>query len=166
MPLKQETQVEAIKKYIKSQQKSFYRLAFSYTKNNEDALDVVQEATYKAIVSAHKLKNPAHIKTWFYRILVNESINVLRKRKKLVLDETVLDNLSYEDKDISESINLYNAIQQLESSLRVIIILRYFEDMKLEEIASVTKSNLSTVKSRLYRSLNILKDLIGSDELE
>lgn len=163
---KKEEQIEFIKEYIKSNQQDFYRLAYSYTKNSDDALDIVQEAIYKAIANARTLKNPAYLKTWVYRILVNESINWIRKRKNIVLDETVPNNLLYEDKDIAEEISIYNAIQQLEPKLRTIIILRFFEDMNLEEISTITKTNLNTVKSRLYKSLNILKNIIGSDELE
>ncbi|SNS91341.1 RNA polymerase, sigma subunit, SigV [Anaerovirgula multivorans] len=166
MLYKQEEQIEVIKEYIKSHQQDFYRLAYSYTKNSDDALDIVQEAIYKAIANARTLKNLAYLKTWVYRILVNESINWIRKRKNIVLDETVPNNLLYEDKDIAEEISIYNAIQQLEPKLRTVIILRFFEDMKLEEISIITKTNLNTVKSRLYKSLNILKNLIGSDELE
>ncbi len=163
---KQNDKVEVIKEYIQSYQNSFYRLAYSYTQNSEDALDVVQEAIYKALVNAHSLKNSTYLKTWFYRILVNESFNYLRKRKKTVLDETVLDNLSYENEDTLEAISLYNAINKLEPNLRTIIILRYFEDMKLEEIATVTKINVNTIKSRLYKGLDLLKNIIGSDILE
>lgn len=166
MQSKQEEQLEVIKEYLQCYQKEFYRLAYSYTKNSEDALDIVQEAVYKAIRNSHKLKNIEHIKTWMYRILVNESINLIRKRKRTAFAEPDLMNIPYEDKDITQSITLYNAIQQLEPNQKIAIILRFFEDMKLDEIAYITQSNLSTVKSRLYKSLDILRKIIGSDENE
>lgn len=166
MPLlhKAETHLDAIQSYLQNHQGDFYRLAYSYTKNRDDALDVVQEAIYKAIAKAHTLKDPRYLKTWFYRILVNESLTVIRKNKKYIYDETFLEHLSYEGDDIDQSICLYKAVQLLEPKLRTVIILRYFEDMKLDEIAAVTKRNLSTVKSQLYKSLDILKNLIGSDD--
>lgn len=53
--------------------------------------------------------------------------------------------------------DLHEAISQLPPHLRTIILLRFFEDMKLEEIARITRTNLSTVKSRLYKALKLLK---------
>ena len=55
------------------------------------------------------------------------------------------------------SVDLYNAVQRLEPKLRTVVILRFFEDMKLEDIASITGDPLSTVKSRLYKALKLLK---------
>ena len=49
------------------------------------------------------------------------------------------------------------------SKLRTVIILRYFEDMKIEEIAKITKANVNTVKSRLYKALQVLKKCIDND---
>ena len=54
----------------------FYRLAYGYVRNEEDALDIVQESAYKAIKEAEKLKNPAFAKTWIYRIVINTAISV------------------------------------------------------------------------------------------
>jgi len=163
--LKRNTQSERLKEYILTHQSDFYRLAFSYTKNREDALDVVQESVYKALSNASKLKKPEFLKTWLYRIIINESLNHLKRQKKVMVNDDLLENITYEDKDISESITVYQAVEQLEPMLRTVIILRFYEDMKLDEIAQVTKSNLSTTKTRLYRGLEILKELIGSDEI-
>ncbi|BCN28884.1 sigma-70 family RNA polymerase sigma factor [Anaeromicropila herbilytica] len=160
---KKDEQSEVVKEYIEKHQEDLYRLAYSYTKNSEDALDVVQESVYKAIVNADKLKNIQFIKTWMYRIVVNESLNYIKKQKKYVSDDAVLESIPYEDKDIADSIPVYNAVQQLEPKLRTVIILRFYEDMKLEDIATVTKSNLSTVKTRLYKSLKVLKDMLGTE---
>lgn len=160
---KEKDKIEIVKSYLQTHQKDFYRLAYSYTRNSEDALDVIQESVYKAILNANKLKNTEFIKTWFYRIIVNESINLTRKRKTVLIDDEILDTLTYEDTDQSVVMDLYMAIEQLEPKLRTIIILRYYEDMKLEEIARATQCNLSTVKTRLYKSLEILKALMGNN---
>ena len=67
--------------YIVENQGKFYRLAFSYVKNQEDALDVVQSAVCKALEHYGELKNEAALKTWFYRIVLHESIILYNKRK-------------------------------------------------------------------------------------
>lgn len=154
---------ESLKEYIKLNQQDFYRLAFSYTKNSDAALDVVQESIVKAIDKIGSLKDTAYLKTWFYRILVNESLMHLRRSKRLVLVESIEDGEPGCGEDLAQSMDMYNAIQALEVKIRTVIILRFFEDMKLEEIAVITKTNLSTVKSRLYKGLELLKVSIGEE---
>ena len=60
----------------------YYRLAYHYVKNESDAMDIVQEAAYKAILKSDTLKNPEYIGTWICRIVINEAYNVLRKNQK------------------------------------------------------------------------------------
>lgn len=157
--------LEALKEYVKLNQRDFYRLAFSYTKNSDAALDVVQESIVKAIDKIGSLKEAAYLKTWFYRILINESLMYLRRSKQLALVENIEDGMeeSGSGKDLAQSMDMYNAVQALELKIRTVIILRFFEDMKLEEIAGITKTNLSTVKSRLYKGLELLKISIGGE---
>lgn len=164
--LHRDRKLESLKEYILSDQNKFYRLAYSYTKNRDDAADVVQEAIYKAIAKVHTLDHADYMKTWFYRILINESLNYLRKSKKYMQKEVLHESAIYEDEDIALNDTLYNAVSELEPRMRTVIILRYYEDMKLTEIAKVTKSNLNTVKSRLYKGLELLRITIRSEDFE
>ncbi len=135
----------------------YYRLAYSYMKSEHDALDVVQESAYKAIRDCNKVENPNYISTWIYRIVVNTSIDLLRKRQK---NESIVgkldEDVSYEDSYSNP--DLKAALEQLDESEKTVIVLRYFEDLKLDDIARITDSNLNTVKARLYRGLKKLKD--------
>ena len=142
----------------------YYRLAYSYTKTQEDALDVVQESAYKAIRDCSKVENLDYISTWIYRIVVNTSLDLLRKRQKTsdIVGEAQLEG-SYED-SYSDP-DLEAALDHLEEKEKTIIILRYFEDLKLEDIAQITDSNLNTVKARLYRGLKKLKDFMTGEQL-
>lgn len=144
--------------FIIENKEKHYRIAYSYVKNADDALDIVQEAVFKAYVSLNTLKNPEYMKTWFYRILVNSSLDFLRKQKKLVtMDE---ENIAvYNDCFIDqyENIDLNHALDELPSDCRSIVILRFFEDLKIEEIAQILDENVNTVKTRLYKSLNKLR---------
>ena len=74
---------DSLIEYIEENQNKFYLLAYSYIKERDGALDTVQNAIYKALISWETLKNPEYIKTWFYRILVNSALDELRTRKKL-----------------------------------------------------------------------------------
>ena len=83
-----DSRVDLLSSYIQGKQTSFYQLAYSYVKESAAAMDVVQEASYKALRSVGGLRNLDYMKTWFYRILVNESLQYLRKnRKRLPLED-------------------------------------------------------------------------------
>lgn len=132
----------------------YYRLAYSYVKNEQDALDVVQESAYRVIRDCKKLKEEKYLSTWIYRIVINASIDLLRKEKRegMSLDEV---EIPYEDHyKEDDPLELLSALEETD---RAIVILKYFEGWKLEEIAQALEMNLNTVKARLYRALKKLK---------
>lgn len=150
---------ELVISFFKENEEKLYRVAYSYVKNPDTALDLVQDSIIKALQKRHTLKHPEYLKTWFYRILINECLMFIRKNKKIVYLEN-LDAYFNEPSPSSlenNNIDLYHAIDRLSPKLKTIILLRFFEDMKLEEIARITGVNLNTIKSRLYKALKILK---------
>jgi RNA polymerase sigma-70 factor (ECF subfamily) len=156
--MKKDRMYTILENYIIQNKESHYRLAYSYVKNKDDALDIVQESIFKALNAVESLANAEHIKTWFYRILVNTSLDVLRKKGKLSYVEDVVLDLNAEAKDdIYENIDLQTAMDNLPHNYRMILSLRYFEDLKLEEIAAILGENLNTVKTRLYAGLKRLR---------
>ena len=154
---------ELLSGYIVEHQEDFYRLAYSYVKNRDAALDVVQESIVRALARADSLRDPDRVKTWFYRILVNESINHFRRSSRLVPLDVLPAETPGEARDDAARLDLYDAIERLNTAEQTIIRLRFFQDMKLEEIAQVTGVNLNTVKSRLYQSLRKLKEMTKED---
>ena len=153
---------EILVDHIKNNQEKLYRVAFSYSKNEEEALDIVQEAITKALKNIGKLKEEKYVKTWFCRILINESLQYIKRNKKLITCELkeIESKLEWNDNITVEGIDIYQKIQSLNEKLQTVIILRFFEDMKIEEIAKITNVNISTVKSRLYKGLKELKKII------
>ena len=104
--MKQELYRKLVAHIVENQEK-FYRLAFSYLKNQEDALDVVQSAICKALEHYGELKSEAALKTWFYRIVLNESIILYNKKKREILtQDSEWMEQSYEEKgfDIHDDI--------------------------------------------------------------
>ncbi|HHP5289514.1 TPA: RNA polymerase sigma factor, partial [Clostridioides difficile] len=146
-----------VEKYIIDNKDSFYRIAYSYTKNEEDALDVVQEAMYKALYSVENIKEVNYIKTWFYKILVRTSIDFIRKNRKYnnMTDIDLIDETGEYDK--YTDLDLRRALEELPIEYKSIIILRFFEDLKIEEVAIILDENVNTVKTRLYTALKKLK---------
>lgn len=70
-----------IVRYLLAHQEKFYRLAFSYVHNKDEALDIVQNAIVKALENYSSIRNMKYIKTWFYRVLVNECLTAIQKGK-------------------------------------------------------------------------------------
>ncbi|MCM3005145.1 RNA polymerase sigma factor [Priestia koreensis] len=150
---------------ITEYKEDFYRLAYSYVKNQEDALDIIQESIQKALVSLDRIQDPGSIKSWMYKIIVRTAIDFLRKHKRVsVTDDETLEFLSTGQEDTYTDMDLHEALDELPLTYRTIIVLRYFEDLKLEEIAEIMDEHLSTVKTRLYRGLKLLRINMTEEE--
>lgn len=148
--------------YILENQERSYRLAYSYIQEREGALDVVQNAVCRALEKCWDLKDPDAVASWFYRIVVNEALAYLRKNKKEVstapeeLKEETYREPGYERADGTEE-DLYRRVLQLPPDMKTVVLLRYYEELSLKEIAQVTGTNLNTVKTRLYSALRRLR---------
>lgn len=152
--------------YIIDNQNKFYRLAYSYVQEEQGALDVVQNAICRALENCFGLKNPMALKTWFYRILVNEALQYLRKQKKeTMLTEEHTAILTYSEPAFEEDRQAYDAVMQLPEQMKTIVLLHYYEDLTLKQIAEITDTPLSTVKTRLYSALKKLKLTLKEEAL-
>ena len=137
----------------------YYRLAYSYVHNADDAEDIVQNGAYKALRGSASLRNKEYAKTWVYRIMLNEIFDFLRKPKMESYEARKEEN-GIEDEHVEDTyadIDLQWALDALPAQEKAIVEMRYFEDKKLEEIADILNENLSTIKSRLYRSMKKLR---------
>ena len=132
----------------------YYRLAYSYMKSEQDTLDVVQESAYKAIRDCGQVKEQRYIGTWLYRIVVNTALDALRRRGREVALEEWQENSwqpSY------AGLELWEILERLDEKERTVVVLRYFHDLKLEDIAGILGENVNTVKARLYRTLKKMR---------
>lgn len=136
---------------------SMYRIAFTYVKNADDALDIVQDSAYKAIKNAKSVKQEEYIETWIYRIVMNYAVDFLKRNRKEMATESLEELHHMETTDKYMDFDTIRALDVLNEKERAVIILRFFEEKKLDEIAAVLGMNGNTVKSILYRSLQKLK---------
>ena len=151
--------------FIRANKERFYYLAYSYTKNEQDALDIVQDSIQKALLSLHTLKDAQQMKSWFYKIVVRTAIDFLRKHKReQVVDNEKLVVISPKQMDTYDNIDLTGALNSLSRTYREVIILRYFEDLKIEDVAHVLDININTAKSRLYKALKLLRIQLQDEE--
>ncbi|MDP4178316.1 MAG: sigma-70 family RNA polymerase sigma factor [Bacillota bacterium] len=146
---------------INERKAMLYKTAFLYVKNKEDAMDIVSDTVFKAYISIKKLKQPEFFNTWLTRILINNSLDFIKKNKKVVsLEENKSfhenDNLNtHENKE--DVLDLHKAVDKLDDKYKTIVILKYFQDMTLNEIAEVLKCPLGTVKTYLNKALKELR---------
>lgn len=135
-----------------------YKTAYAYVKNKEDALDIVHNTVYKAYVSLNKLKEPKFFNTWLMRILINCSLDFIRKEKKVI---ELQNEISTEENQLQlpheEILDLYDAVDKLNGKSKTIVILKYFQDMTLTQIAEVMECPLGTVKTNLHKALKELR---------
>ena len=129
---------EMLVMYIVENQDKFYRLAFSYAHNQEDALDIVQNAVCKALENYQNLNNQRAIRTWMYRIVVNESLQLLKAREREVLSGEDQPEASYQEPGFeAPEEDLMAQLDRLEWTEQEVIRLRYFEELSLKEIAEL-----------------------------
>jgi RNA polymerase sigma factor (sigma-70 family) len=141
---------------FESMELDMYKMARSILLRDQDCQDVMQETTLKAYQSIASLQKPEFFKTWVFRILINECNALLRKQQRR--NETITDDPESSVVECAalpqeyEHIELYEAIGELEASLRMVVSLYYFQDMPVKEIASILNLSETAVKSRLYRA--------------
>ena len=155
---------EKLIEFLLENQNKFYRYAFTYVHHREMAMDTVQSSFLKAMENVHTLRNPDAMKTWFYRILTNECLLLLKKaQKENLVEPSEIQEEIYFEKAYEGSVELYEAVRQLSPETQTIIFLHYYEEYTLKEISKITGDNLNTVKSRLYAGLKRLKTIVKED---
>lgn len=131
-----------------------YALAFRMLGERQDALDATQEAFLSAFRQIHRFRRDAAFSTWLYRIAVNASHDVLRKRKRLVVVEEVDvpdEHAESPDDSAVRRIDLRRALAALPPEYREAVVLHDLGGVPYEEIARLTSTALGTVKSRISR---------------
>ena len=146
-----------LKNYIIENKNSFYKIAYKYVNNKQDALDIVQESILKSLSKIDKLENIDSIKPWFYTILINTCIDYTRQSKKYTEIVQKVSSDKYIDRDIEADIDIQVALDNIPKEYKTVVILRYFQDMKISDIAKILDENINTVKTRLYKALKLLK---------
>ncbi|HZM01636.1 MAG TPA: RNA polymerase sigma factor [Candidatus Saccharimonadales bacterium] len=145
------------------------RSAYLLCGNKTEAQDLTQETLIQAIKSRPGFRGESALYTWLHGILLNVCRRYHRKQKRLVYDEERVLQETFQPNPLSEmdqdfcAARLTAAMQQLSQEHREVIICRYYENMKIEEIARHTEVSTGTVKSRLYYAVRCLEHLIPKD---
>lgn len=145
--------------YVKA---DIYRIAFSFVKEEQLAIDVVQEVTYRAYRNIHSLKEPAYVKTWLIRIAMNYSRDLLRKmEREIIINDPDIFGKYEEDFTAFEVEEL---LEKMEAEAKEWLILKYVYDATFKEMASLFDLPESTVKTRIYRYVEMMKEMMEKED--
>ncbi|MBX7224599.1 MAG: sigma-70 family RNA polymerase sigma factor [Chitinophagales bacterium] len=151
---------------VKKYQKPLYWHIRRMVSQHEDANDVIQNTFLKAWQGLDNFRSDAQLYTWLYRIATNESINFLNKEKKhLAIDIDDAPNAQYMESSSSPDgdllkIKLTSAIERLPEKQRAVFSLRYFEEMKYEEMSVVMETSVGALKASYFHAVKKIEDYI------
>lgn len=147
---------------FENMKEQMYRTAITYTKDDQDAFDAVQNAVLKAFNKINTLRDNKYFKTWLIRILINECKNILEVRRRIV---PMSDEVINYNKTTKGEHNFFVMISSLPQIYIEVIDLRYNHNLKLKSISDVLDIPIGTVKSRLSKAHEILREEYKKEEL-
>jgi RNA polymerase sigma-70 factor (ECF subfamily) len=135
-----------------------YRLAAGMLQDRQLAEDAVQEAAVKAWRKIHQLREGTEMRPWFLGIVANECRTTRRGRWWGVLKtETERRGAEAPDEQVVRGVDLRNALKRLGPEQRLVVVLYFYLDLPLQEIATITSTSFSGVRGRLYRGIRELR---------
>ncbi|MEW6661484.1 MAG: RNA polymerase sigma factor [Bacillota bacterium] len=172
--------VQAFECLVLQYQRQVYSVAYRFMGNHEDASDLAQEAFVRAFQSISKFREEASFKTWIHHIVANVCRDELRRRNRhpvsslnepvfmedsevyrQTADWSMAPDRLYEHKETQ--VYLHNLINSLSPEFRMVVVMRELQGFSYEEIAAIMDCSLGTVKSRLSRARQALRDRIAAD---
>lgn len=155
---------EAFEQLISSVRHKLYRTAYSYVRNEQDALDMYQETIYQAYTTLKSLRKPESFQSWIVKIIVFKSIDFIRKESRHFTtdnDEVFAELITSGSVDyLAQSMDLSDAFKFLNPKFKSIILLRYYHDLSVTEISTLMNYPEGTVKSDLHRARKELRPIL------
>lgn len=151
-----------------------YRIALSYLREEDSALDAAQETFIKAYQNAHRWNRESEVAPWLTRIAINQSIDLYRRRKRRSAQFQSFTPGDHDERTATAEVSperrlmgrqsqaqVWSAVASLPERQRSVFVLRHQEEMSLVEIAKVLDMRLGTVKSSLHRAVRQLRAQLG-----
>ena len=167
---------DAFAALVNEHQRYVYNLAFRVVRDENEALDLTQETFVRAWTALPNFRGQSQFRTWLYRITTNLCYNRLPGLRRSLNDlgddvigeipETNLDNPAQKFEGNEIKTHLYKAIDDLDPNYKLLITLRYQNDLSYEEISSTLNLPLGTVKTGLFRAKEKLRLALANYLLE
>jgi len=162
--------VELVERAIKGDEEAFleimhlykvdlYKTAISFLKNEEKALEAIQEVTYRAYKNLKNIRQKQYFKTWLIRIMINYCNDELKKDHRVVLDEKLIMNQRTSENYFE--LEMKDALSKIDNRSREMIILKYFQDLTIKEIAIIMERPEGTIKTWLHKALQSLRVVLN-----
>ena len=148
-------------KLFSEYENEMYRIAYIYVRNEADALDVMQEAAYRACKNRASLKDAKYFQTWLIRITINCAVDFIRKNARIV--DTGADigigseDFREDESEIIRKLTLEDLMNTLNEDEKSVIILKYYYEYSFREIGDILNRPTGSVKTILYRALGKLR---------
>ena len=154
-------------KLIEENKLKFYKTAKVILKNDDDIYDALQEALISMYQNYEQLKDKKYFSTWATRIVINKCYDLLRKNRNKVIpiNEKVENDIKiakYDEYEVDEY-GIKEAMKYLNEDLKLITILYYYDDYSIKEISHIINIPEGTVKSRLSKAREILKQKLEKE---
>jgi RNA polymerase sigma-70 factor (ECF subfamily) len=156
--------VDAYNLLVSRWEKRIFNYLLRLVRNREDALDLCQDVLLKVYQNLRKLEDPARFAPWMYRIAHNEAYSMLRRKKPEDDLETAQFDLPSPGGGmlpVETALAVDAALRRLSEEQREAVVLKIYQGFKFEEMSEILGCPLSTVKSRLYTALDLLKDTLA-----
>jgi RNA polymerase sigma-70 factor (ECF subfamily) len=134
------------------------QLAFRFTGNQDEAMDIVQDAFIYLLGRFPRFRLSSALTTFLYPVIKNIALSRLRKSRRIVLDEEIVLHAGDPPLESGEERSLADVVATLPSIHREVLLMRFVDDMKLEDIAAALAVPVGTVKSRLHNALKALRE--------
>ena len=147
---------------MQNHKEQLYRIAFSYVKSEPDAIEAIQEVTFRAYKQLKKLKEPSFFSTWIIRILINYCIDEQKRKSKVVLELST--EPGYTDIEPTSKIEMKRVLEQLKADYQHVVILKYFHDLTVPEIARILERPEGTIKTWIHKALLEMKTMMERED--
>ena len=153
--------VDCLIQWIGIKKSKLYKMAWSYLRNHADVEDVFHNTIIKVMENADKLRNEEAFEGWFISILLNECRRVLRDKKRVEPTEEIeYRNNNKGSGEEDTRVDLMNGLKGIDEDYRRLIILKYYGGYSQREIAEILNMPLGTVKTKIFRGLRALRDVL------
>lgn len=153
---------------MKNYQKRVYGLVIKIVFDHHDADDVTQDTFIKAWERAAEVRDPEKLKAWLFKVATNEALRLLKKKRvrryiplhqNLKLENVVDENPHFSGEQAEKA--FFKAMSKLSDRQRAVFNMRYFEEMKYEEISDIMDAKVGTLKATYHQSVEKLKKVLG-----
>ncbi len=165
------TQNKAFEKLLKEYQKPLYNHIRNIVLNHDDTDDVLQNTFVKVFRNLNKFKGESKLFSWMYRIATNEALTFLNQKAKVngisseTLQNKTIDNLKadiyFDGNEIQ--IKLQKAIIQLPEKQQLVFKMKYFEELKYEEISEILGTSVGALKASYHHAVKKIEALVTAN---